>query len=76
MSKKEKIGYLSGITAIIIMGFSFYFSKIALNELNNQVFSLLSYRFTVSILGVILLERLGLKLDYMGKNIKKLIGLA
>lgn len=76
MSKKEKIGYLAGITAIVIMGFSFYFSKIALNELNNQVFSLLSYRFTVSILGVFLLERLRLiKLDYKGKNIKKLIGL-
>lgn len=74
MEREEKKGFIAGIISIIIMGFSFYFSKIALNELNNRVLDLLSYRFIFSSMGIILLWKLNIiKLDYKNKDIKKLI---
>lgn len=74
MKKEEKIGYATGLISTIIMGFSFYFSKISLNELNNKIFDLLSYRFIMSVIGIAFLWKFKfIKLKYKGKNIKMLI---
>lgn len=74
MKREEKIGYISGILSTAIMGFSFYFSKLALNELNNKVFDLLSYRFLVSALGILFLWKFKfIKLKFRDKNIKLLL---
>ena len=74
VAREKKIGYITGILSTVIMGFSFYFSKTALNELNNKVFDLLSYRFLMSMIGIGFLWKFKfIKLEYKGKNIKLLL---
>lgn len=66
-------GYILGIVANILFGFSFYFTRTVLDIVNNQVFTVLSLRFTIGLLGIIILYKFKvIKLEYKGKDIKSL----
>lgn len=66
-------GYISGIIANIIFGFSFYFTKVILDILNNDVFTVLSLRFAMGLIVVTLLYKFKvIKLKYRGKDLKSL----
>lgn len=65
---------LSGIGASSIFGFSFLFTKIGLVSVNNEPFDLISSRFTIAAILLLVLKLTGIiKLNYRGKNIKLLL---
>ncbi|QEK12775.1 DMT family transporter [Crassaminicella thermophila] len=75
MKDKKILPILAGVTTSIIFGFSFLFTKEALDYINP--FDLLSLRFGTAALVLISLRSMGIiKTDYKGKNIKALFVLA
>ena len=71
-NKKSIFGSLAALIANIIFGFSFLFSKVALSAANPLI--ILAVRFTVAFLVLNILWLLGIvKLNFKGKNIKRLI---
>lgn len=76
MKNGKILGSLSGLLANIIFGFSFLFSKIAL-ETGAHPLIILSIRFVVAFLILNILWALGLvKIELKGKPIKKLLLMA
>lgn len=72
---KKYLPYFSGVTTAGIFGFSFLFSKNALDSLNT--FELLFMRFLMAVIAMTLLILIGIiKVNYRGKNIKLLIAVA
>lgn len=75
MKNNKILPIVAGVTTSIIFGFSFLFTKEALDSVNP--FDLLSFRFGTAALILILLRFMGIiKTDYRGKNIKALFVLA
>ena len=71
-SKKSVLGSLAALTANIIFGFSFLFSKVALSAAHPLI--ILAVRFTTAFLVLNILWALRVvKLNFRGKNIKRLI---
>ncbi|CDF57424.1 DMT family transporter [Thermobrachium celere] len=69
---KKYLPYLAGVTMSLIFGFSFIFSKAALEMLST--FELLFLRFTTATITMSILILLGVvKVNLKGKNIKPLI---
>lgn len=67
-------GYTLGVLANILFGFSFYFTKTVLNLVDNKVFTVLSLRFTIGLITVILLYKFKfISLNFKGKDIKSLL---
>lgn len=73
MSKnKTKQGFIAAVIANLIFGFSFLFSKIALNV--TDIFMLLSVRFVTAFIVMNVIVIMGwAKLNFNGKDIKKLL---
>jgi drug/metabolite transporter (DMT)-like permease len=72
---KKYLPYLAGVGMALIFGFSFLFSKNALDSLD--VFELLFLRFLTAAITMTLLMLIGLiKVDLKGKNIKPLLVVA
>ncbi|MBS4539553.1 DMT family transporter [Clostridium sp. D2Q-11] len=68
--QNEYLPVFAGLTVSIIFGFSFLFTKIGLNEINNDVFYMLSLRFLVAAIALTVLNIIGkLKVDFKGKKI-------
>lgn len=64
---KKYLPYIASLTVAVIFGFSFMFTKEALNVL--APFQLLGFRFASAVLLLTLLRIAGLiKVDYRGKN--------
>ncbi|MCT4620143.1 MAG: DMT family transporter [Marinisporobacter sp.] len=75
MKSNKILPIISGIATSFIFGFSFLFTKEALDAI--EPFDLLSFRFGVAAFVLILLRIMGvIKVDYKGKNIKALLVLA
>ncbi|QZY53759.1 DMT family transporter [Crassaminicella profunda] len=75
MKSNKILPIIAGITTSFIFGFSFLFTKEALDTI--QPFDLLSFRFGTAAFLLILLRIMGvIKIDYKGKNIKALLVLA
>lgn len=69
---KKYLPYLAGVTMSLIFGFSFLFSKAALETLST--FELLFFRFTTATITMTILILLGIiKVNLKGKNLKPLI---
>lgn len=61
---------LSGLAVAVIFGFSFLFTKVGLNSIDNDVFYLLAFRFLVAALVLTLLSLLGkVKVNFKGKRL-------
>lgn len=75
-AKKENLlGSLAALITNIIFGFSFLFSKIALDFAHPLI--ILSMRFTIAFLTLNILWLIGIvKLNFKGKNLKKIILMA
>lgn len=74
ISRNEKLGYTAFLAASMIWGFSFMFTKRALVHLDGRLFDLLSYRFVISSVVMLLLWAFRLiKIDFRGKDIKTLV---
>ena len=73
MSVTEKKAYLATIIAIVLFGFSFMFLKIALTENGGRIFDVLSYRFILSSIIILLLKFCKIiRLDFKGKSLRML----
>lgn len=71
-SKNSMLGSLAALIANIIFGFSFLFSKVALTAAHPLI--ILAVRFTTAFLVLNILWLLGIvKLNFRGKNVKRLI---
>ncbi len=69
---KKYLPYIASLTVAVIFGFSFMFTKEALNVL--APFQLLGFRFASAVLLLTLLRIAGLiKVDYRGKKLGKLL---
>ncbi len=76
-SRNEKLGYAAFLGASLIWGFSFMFTKRALDHLDGRLFDLLTYRFVISsVVMIILWAARAIKIDYRGKNMKGLLVMA
>lgn len=76
-SKNEKLGYAAFLGASLIWGFSFMFTKRALDHLDGRLFDLLTYRFVISSAVMLMLWALRLiKIDFRGKDMKGLLVMA
>lgn len=76
-SRNEKLGYAAFLGASLIWGFSFMFTKRALNHLDGRLFDLLTYRFVISSAVMLILWALRLiRISFRGKNIKGLLIMA
>ncbi len=76
MTTKEKyLPYLAGTGMALIFGFSFLFTKEALSEV--EPFHLLGFRFGMAamLLSILKMAKV-IKVDYKGKEIRKLIAIA
>lgn len=74
LNRNEKLGYAAFIGASFIWGFSFLFTKKALAHLDGRLFDLLSYRFVISALILLVMWALKvIKLDYSGKDLRPLL---
>lgn len=72
---KNTIGVICIILSEVINGITYYFIKTGV-EVSN-IFSLLSWRFTLAFLFLLLLVKLGfLKVDFKGKDLRPLIAIA
>ena len=70
---KDYMPHLAGIGASIIFGFSFLFTKIGLQSVNNETFDLIANRFTVGALLLLVMKFTGIiKLNYKEKKVKML----
>ena len=77
LDRNQRLGYAAYISSSVIWGFSFMFTKRALEHLDGRLFDLLSYRFVIS--SVIMLALWALKLirmDFRGKDLKPLIAMS
>ena len=76
MTKRDNIiGILAALVPNIIFGFSFLFSKIALNVAHPLI--ILAVRFTVAFLLLNILWAVGfVKINFKGKNVKKILIMA
>lgn len=76
MTDKEKyLPYFSGVGQALIFGFSFLFTKEALESI--APFHLLGFRFGIAAIVLSILAGLKIiKLDYKGKNIRNLVSIA
>ncbi len=75
MKNKQTLGSICALTANIIFGFSFLFSKVALSYANPLI--ILAVRFTVAFAVLNILWLLGIiKLDFNGKPKRKIILMA
>jgi drug/metabolite transporter (DMT)-like permease len=76
MTEKERyLPYLSGIGMALIFGFSFLFTKEALNEV--APFHLLGFRFGMAAIVLLILKITKvIKVDYKGKQLKNLLAIA
>lgn len=76
MTKKERyLPYLAGTGMALIFGFSFLFTKEALSEVDP--FHLLGFRFGIAaiVLSILKIARV-IKVDYKGKELRKLVAIA
>lgn len=77
LNKNQKLGYIAYISSSVIWGFSFMFTKRALEHLDGRLFDLLSYRFVISSgIMLILWAFKAIKMDFRGKDLKPLIAMA
>lgn len=76
MTEKERyLPYLSGTGMALIFGFSFLFTKEALSEIDP--FHLLGFRFGIAAMLLLILKMAKvIKVNYKGKDIRKLIAIA
>lgn len=76
----QKLDYkpiLAGILSSIIFGFSFLFTKLALTSSNNNIMEVISFRFGIAAIILLILKMLGIiKLNYKSKDIKPLFVLS
>ncbi len=76
-SRNEKMGYAAFLGASLIWGFSFMFTKRALDHLDGRLFDLLTYRFVISsAVMLILWAAKAIKIDFRGKDMKGLMVMA
>lgn len=67
---KQKLGYAAYLGASVIWGFSFMFTKRALDHLDGRLFDLLSYRFVISTFIMLALWAARvIKVDLRGKKV-------
>lgn len=76
----QKLDYkpiLAGILSSLIFGFSFLFTKLALTSSNNNIMEVISFRFGVAAIILLILKMLGIiKMNYRSKDIKPLFVLS
>ncbi|WP_053956495.1 DMT family transporter [Inediibacterium massiliense] len=75
MKEKKILPIIAGLVTSFIFGFSFLFTKEALDTINP--FDLLTFRFGTAALALIILRCIGIiRIDYKGKNVRALLILA
>jgi drug/metabolite transporter (DMT)-like permease len=68
---------LAGIVSSLIFGFSFLFSKVALDELQNNTIQMIAYRFGIAAVVLGLLKLAGvIKISYRNRSIAPLLWLS
>jgi len=75
--RKDILGYLSGLGSAVLMGFSWYATKRIGQISGAHVFDILSVRYLISALAVLLLWKTGvIRLDYRGRDLRPLVGIS